>query len=96
MEIELVVLANFQSIDKVAAFIEDSGPEPELSTVEDCPMTEWLKDNPRPDLDEPHEDFHRVLIEAVEKKKQGQIDEANDLLNRAFLLYSQLERAIFE
>ncbi len=96
MEIEMVVLTNFQALDKVAAFLEGSGPEPELTTAQDCPMSEWLKDNPRPDLDEPHEEFHRVLLEAVERKKQGLIDEANALLDRGFLLYSQLERAIFE
>ncbi len=96
MEIEQVVFSHFQYIEKVAAFLEGSGPEPEIENVEDCMMTKWLKESPNPKMEEPHARFHQVLEEAVEKKKQGQDAEARALLDQAYTLYSQLEHALFE
>jgi len=96
MEIEQVVLSHFQYIEKVAAFLEGSGPEPELTSPEACPMGQWLKEHPNPKMAEPHERFHQILAEAVEKKKQGQEAEAKALLDQAYTLYSQLEHALFE
>ncbi len=96
MIIEQVVLAHFQYIERVAAFLEGSGPEPELSSPEACTMGEWLKEHPNPEMAEPHARFHEILARAVEAKKAGREDEARSLLDQAYPLYSQLERMLFD
>jgi len=96
MEIEQVVLSHFQQIEKVAAFLEGSGPEPELESLEDCMMTKWLAEHPNPKMAEPHARFHELLAQAVALKKEGKDDEARALLDQAYTLYSQLEHALFE
>ena len=96
MEIEQVVLAHFQYIERVARFLEDSGPEPELTSPETCPFGRWLKENPNPKLIEPHIRFHEILADAVAKKKAGAETEARTLLDQAYTLYSQIEHALFQ
>ncbi len=96
MEIEQVVFAHFQYIERVARFLEGSGPEPELSSPEECTMGQWLKEHPNPALAEPHARFHQVLAEAVAKKKAGAEAEAQALLDQAYTLYSQIEHALFQ
>ncbi len=96
MEIEQVVLSHFQYIERVAQFLEGSGPEPELTSPEECVMGQWLKEHPNPGMVEPHARFHQVLAEAVAKKKAGAGGEAKALLDRAYTLYSQLEHALFQ
>jgi len=96
MEIEQVVLAHFQYIERVAQFLEGSGPEPELTSPEECALGQWLKEHPNPALAEPHARFHAILAEAVAKKKAGAGAEAKALLDQAYTLYSQLEHALFQ
>jgi len=96
MEIEQVVLSHFQQIERVAAFLEGSGPEPELEPADACPMGQWLKEHPNPKMDEPHQRFHEILAEAVALKKAGKDDEAKARLDQAYTLYSQLEHALFQ
>lgn len=96
MEIEQVVLAHFQYIERVAQFLEGSGPEPELTSPEACPLGEWLKAHPNPALVEPHARFHQTLADAVAKKKAGAEAEAKALLDQAYTLYSQIEYALFQ
>ncbi len=96
MEIEQVVLAHFQYIERVAAFLEGSGPEPEPSSPEECAMGQWLRENPNPAMVEPHNRFHAILAEAVAKKKAGAESEAKALLDQAYTIYSQLEHALFQ
>ncbi len=95
MEIEQVVLSHFQYIERVAKFLEGTGPEPELTSPEACMLGQWLKENPNPKLIEPHAKFHRILAEAVGVRKQGDDAKAHDLIEQAYTLYSQLEHALF-
>jgi hypothetical protein len=96
MEIEQVVLAHFRYIERVAQFLEGSGPEPELTSPEACALGQWLKEHPNPKLVEPHARFHQALADAVAKKKAGAEGEARALLDRAYTLYSQIEHALFQ
>lgn len=98
MEIEQVVLAHFQYIERVAAFLEGSGPDPsdQLTSADDCPMGAWLREHPNERLVELHERFHRLLDEAVALAKAGEGEKARPLLDEAYTLYSQLEHGLFD
>jgi len=94
MEMELAILKHFQYIESVAAFIEGSGPEPDLLASEDSAVAEWLADNPDQSITDQQTIFYKTLSDAIAAKKAGKVDEANQLLDKAYLLYSQIERAI--
>jgi len=94
MEMELAILKHFQYIESVAAFIEGSGPEPNLIASEDSAVAEWLEDNPDQAITDQQTKFYKVLADAVSAKKAGDTDKANQLLDQAYLLYSQIERAL--
>jgi len=94
MEMELAILKHFQYIESVAAFIEGSGPEPNLIASEDSAVAEWLEDNPDQAITDQQTKFYKALADAVAAKKSGDIDKANQLLDQAYLLYSQIERAL--
>jgi len=94
MEMELAILKHFQYIESVAAFIEGSGPEPDLIASEDSAVAEWLEDNPDQAITDQQTMLYKTLADAVAAKKTGNIDSANQLLDQAYLLYSQIERAL--
>ena len=94
MEMELAILKHFQYIESVAAFLEGSGPEPELIASEDSAIAEWLEDNPDQAITDQQTKLYKTLADAVAAKKAGDDDKANQLLDQAYLLYSQIERAI--
>jgi len=94
MEMELAILKHFQYIESVAAFIEGSGPEPKLIASEDSAVAEWLEDNPDQAITDQQTKLYKTLADAVAAKKAGDLDKANQLLDEAYLLYSQIERAL--
>jgi len=91
---ELAILKHFQYIESVAAFLEGSGPEPELIASEDSAIAEWLVDNPDQAITDQQTKLYKTLADAVSAKKAGDDDKANQLLDQAYLLYSQIERGI--
>lgn len=95
MEIELAILKHFQYIESVAAFVEGSGPEPELIASEDSAVAEWLVDHPDQAITDQQTKLYKTLAEAVAAKKTGDVEKANALLDQAYTLYSQIERALF-
>ena len=95
MEIELAILKHFQYIESVAAFLEGSGPEPELIAAADSAVAEWLVDHPDQAITDQQTKLYQTLFDAVAAKKAGDVDRANSLLDAAYLLYSQIERALF-
>ncbi|WP_457636809.1 hypothetical protein [Oceanithermus sp.] len=95
MEIELAILKHFQYIESVAAFLEGSGPEPELIASEDSAVAECLVDHPDQAITDMQTKLYKKLADAVAAKKAGNDEEANKLLDEAYLLYSQIERALF-
>ncbi|WP_293175001.1 hypothetical protein [Oceanithermus sp.] len=95
MEIELAILRHFQYIESVAAFIEGSGPEPELIASEDSAVAEWLEEHPDQAITDQQTKLYGTLADAVAAKKAGDLEKANALLDQAYTLYSQIERAIF-
>jgi len=96
MEIELAILKHFQYIESVAAFLEGSGPEPDLIASEDSAVAEWLVDNPDQAITDQQTKLYKALADAVAAKKSGDDEKAGELLDQAYLLYSQIERAIFK
>jgi len=94
MEMELAILKHFQYIESVAAFIEGSGPEPDLIASEDSAVAEWLEDNPDQAITDQQTRLYKALADAVAAKKAGDADKANLLLDQAYLLYSQIERGL--
>lgn len=95
MEIELAILKHFQYIESVAAFLEGSGPEPELIASEDSAVAEWLAEHPDQAITDQQTKLYKTLADAVAAKKAGDEAKAGDLLDQAYLLYSQIERALF-
>jgi len=95
MEIELAILKHFQYIEAVAAFLEGSGPEPELIASEDSAVAEWLVDHPDQAITDQQTKLYKALADAVAAKKAGDDARAGELLDQAYLLYSQIERALF-
>ncbi len=95
MEIELAILKHFQYIESVAAFLEGSGSEPELIASEDSAVAEWLIDHPDKAITDQQTKLYKALADAVAAKKGGDDAKAGELLDQAYLLYSQIERAIF-
>ncbi|WP_456410195.1 hypothetical protein [Oceanithermus sp.] len=95
MEIELAILKHFQYIEAVAAFLEGSGPEPELIDSEDSAVAEWLEDHPDQAITDQQTKLYKTLADAVAAKKSGDDARAGELLDQAYLLYSQIEHALF-
>ncbi len=95
MEIELAILKHFQYIESVAAFVEGSAPEPELIASEDSAVAEWLEEHPDQTITDQQSKLYKTLADAVTAKKAGDLDKANALLDQAYTLYSQIERALF-
>jgi len=95
MDIELAILKHFQYIESVAAFLEGSGPEPELIASEDSAVAEWLVDHPDQAITDMQTKLYKTLADAVAAKKSGDDAKAGELLDQAYLLYSQIERALF-
>ena len=95
MEIELAILKHFQYIESVAAFLEGSGPEPTLIDSEDSAVAEWLAEHPDQAITDQQTRLYQTLADAVAAKKAGDDARARELLDQAYLLYSQIERALF-
>lgn len=95
MEIELAILKHFQYIESVAAFVEGSGAEPELIAAEDSAVAEWLAEHPDQAITDQQSKLYQTLADAVAAKKAGDEGRANELLDAAYTLYSQIERALF-
>jgi len=93
--VDEVVLAHFQYIEAAAAFLEGSGPEPELSSADECLMGKWLAEHPDERMVELHERFHELIRQAVDAGKRGDKEAARMLLDQAYTLYAQLEHGLF-